>query len=138
MIKYYFVRDYGGGRRSVCCLSILLFYGLYCGYTVYYTVPKEIGFPRYNMKCSRENVILRGKFHVVSCFPLHFILYRRNLDYILDSVEGGERILINGHSSRAHGLAMASNTFHHLFFVGEKGGGQKATPQQKGMVKRGR
>ena len=30
-----------------------------------YTVPKEIDFPRYNMKCSRENVILRGIFHVV-------------------------------------------------------------------------
>ena len=31
------------------------------------------------MKCSGENVILRGKFHVVSCFPLHFMLYRGNL-----------------------------------------------------------
>ena len=91
------------------------------------TVPKEIDFPRYNMKmkCSGENMILRGKFHVVSCFPLHFILYHRNLDYILDSVEGGVRILLNGHSSRAHGLAMASNTFYHLFFVGEKGGGER-------------
>ena len=33
------------------------------------------------MKCSGENVILGGTFHVVSCFPLHFMLYRGNLDY---------------------------------------------------------
>ena len=37
----------------------------------HYTVPKVIDFPRYNMKCSEENVILRGIFHVVSGFPLH-------------------------------------------------------------------
>ena len=41
---------------------------------------KEIDFPRYNMKCSEENVISRGIFHVVSRFPLHFILYRGNFD----------------------------------------------------------
>ena len=29
-----------------------------------YTVPKEIDFSRFNMKCSRENVILRGIIHV--------------------------------------------------------------------------
>ena len=46
-----------------------------------YTVPNEIDFPCYNMKCSGENVILRGIFNVVSCFPVHFILYRGNLDY---------------------------------------------------------
>ena len=46
-----------------------------------YTVPKEIDFPRYNMKCSGENVLLRGIFPVLSCFPLHFLLYRGNLDY---------------------------------------------------------
>ena len=51
----------------------------------YYTVPKVIDFPRYNMKCSGENVILRGIFHVVSCFPLHFMLYSGNLDYFSDS-----------------------------------------------------
>ena len=50
-----------------------------------YTVPKEIDFPRYNMKCSRENVILRKIFHVVSCFPLQFMLYRGNFDYFSDS-----------------------------------------------------
>ena len=38
------------------------------------------------MKCSGENVILGGLFHVVSCFSLHFILYRGNLDYFSDSV----------------------------------------------------
>ena len=31
-------------------------------------------------------MILRGIFHVVSCFPLHFMLYRGNLDYFSDSV----------------------------------------------------
>ena len=32
------------------------------------------------------NVILRGIFHVVSCFPLNFMLYHENLDYFSDSV----------------------------------------------------
>ena len=45
-----------------------------------YTVRKVINFPRYNMKCSGENVILHGIVHVVSGFPLHFMLYRGNLD----------------------------------------------------------
>ena len=40
------------------------------------------------MKCSGEYVILRGIFHVVSRFPLHFMLYRGNFDYVLDSVRG--------------------------------------------------
>ena len=51
-----------------------------------YTVPNEIDFPRYDMICSGENVILRGIFHVVSCFPLHFTLFCGNLDYFSDSV----------------------------------------------------
>ena len=38
------------------------------------------------MKCSGENVKLRGIFHVVSCFPLHFMLFRENLDYFLNRV----------------------------------------------------
>ena len=71
-------------------------YGLICGGENYfiarrqtepfvrYTVPNVIDFPRYNMKCNGENKILRGTFHVVSCFPLHFMLYRGNLDYFLD------------------------------------------------------
>ena len=45
-----------------------------------HTVPKVIDFPRYNMKCSGENVILRGIVHVVSGFPLHFMFYSGNLD----------------------------------------------------------
>ena len=32
------------------------------------------------MKCSGENVILRGIVHVVSGFDLHFIFYSGNLD----------------------------------------------------------
>ena len=51
-----------------------------------YTVPKEIPFMRYNTKCSGENVILGGIVHLVSCFPLNFMLYRGNLDYLSDSV----------------------------------------------------
>ena len=38
-----------------------------------HTVLKVIDFPQYNMKFSGENVILRGIFHVVSDFPLHFM-----------------------------------------------------------------
>ena len=49
------------------------------------TVPKEIDFRRYNMKCSVENVILCGIFHVVSGFLLHFMLYRGNLDCFSNS-----------------------------------------------------
>ena len=37
------------------------------------TVPKVIDFPRYNMKCSGENVILREIVHVVPGFPLQYI-----------------------------------------------------------------
>ena len=33
------------------------------------------------MKCSRENVTLRGIFHVLSRFPLHFMLYRGNFKF---------------------------------------------------------
>ena len=51
-----------------------------------YTLPKEIHFPRYNMKFSGDNVILQGIVHVVSCFPLHFMLYSENLDFFSDSV----------------------------------------------------
>ena len=48
-------------------------------------IPKVIDFPRYNTKFSGENEILRGIFRLVSRFPLHFVLYCRNLDYFLDS-----------------------------------------------------
>ena len=37
----------------------------------HYTVPKEFDFPRYNMKCSWENVILNGivhVFHYITCY----------------------------------------------------------------------
>ena len=45
------------------------------------TIPTEIDFPRYNMKCSGDNLIQREIVHVVSCFPLHFMLHRGYLDY---------------------------------------------------------
>ena len=38
-----------------------------------YTVPKVIDFPRYNIQCSGENVILRGIVHVVSVFLYKFM-----------------------------------------------------------------
>ena len=39
------------------------------------------------MKYAGENAIVRGIFHVVSRYPKHFLLYRWNLDYFLESVE---------------------------------------------------
>ena len=51
----------------------------------YCTVPKVIDFPRYKMKCCEENVILPGICHVVSHFPLLFMLYRGNLDCFSNS-----------------------------------------------------
>ena len=50
------------------------------------TVPKVNDFPLYNMKCSGENMLLRGIIHEVSGFQIHFMLYRGNLDYISNSV----------------------------------------------------
>ena len=52
------------------------------------TVTKVIDFPRYKMKCSGENEILRGIVHAVPHFPLHFMLYRGNLNYFLESAPG--------------------------------------------------
>ena len=50
------------------------------------------------MKCSVENVILRGIFCVVSFFPLYFMLlhnvYRKNLDYFSYSVGLDKNALI--------------------------------------------
>ena len=51
-----------------------------------YTVPKIIDFPRNNTKYSGKNEMLREIFCAVSRFPLHFVLYLGNLDYILNSV----------------------------------------------------
>ena len=34
-----------------------------------------------------KKIILRGIFHVVSRFPVHFLLYHGNLDYFSDSVQ---------------------------------------------------
>ena len=44
------------------------------------------GNPLSEMKCSGGNVILSGIFHVVSCFPLQFMLYLWNLDCFSKSV----------------------------------------------------
>ena len=49
---------------------------------IWYTVPKIIDFPQYNMKFSGGNEILRGIFR----FPLHFMLYHGNLEYFLESI----------------------------------------------------
>ena len=40
-----------------------------------------------NMKCSKKNVKLRGIFHVVSCFPLYFLLYHGNLNNFLGGLK---------------------------------------------------
>ena len=40
-----------------------------------------------NIKCGGKNMILCGQVHLVSCFPLHFMLYRGNFDYFSDSVQ---------------------------------------------------
>ena len=42
-----------------------------------YTVLKEIDFPRYNMKCSGEDVILRGIFHVVHVYTTFHVISRK-------------------------------------------------------------
>ena len=68
--KEYFTK-YAGRTKIINCKEIII---------GYYTVPKEINFPRSNIKCSGENVIQRGIFQVVTSFPLHFILYCGNLD----------------------------------------------------------
>ena len=74
------------GFALFCTIKIPLYLLYLLSALKYYTVPKEINFPWYNMKCCGENLILRGIFHVVSYFPLHFMLYRGNLDYFLHSV----------------------------------------------------
>ena len=62
-----------GGGRGMASLRYTLSQGI-------------IDFPRYKMKCSGENVIQCGIVHVVSCFPLHSMLYRGNLDCFSNSV----------------------------------------------------
>ena len=47
-----------------------------------YTVPKAIDFPRYSMKCTGENVILRGIFHVfhyISCYIANILITFRTV-----------------------------------------------------------
>ena len=84
------------------CRQICTFLVLDCSFVVEiivlivldYTVPKVIDFPRYNMKCSWGNVILRGIVHVVSGFPLHFMFYRGNLDYFSNRVVRCNKMLL--------------------------------------------
>ena len=71
---------------SWVCLKVKTEKKLKNSFYLHHTVPKKIDFPWYNLKCSGENVILRGIFHVVSFFPKHFVLYRGNLDYFSDRV----------------------------------------------------
>ena len=91
-------RDKLGSMRRIklflgqCTLNKILYCNLFKPSWIFrdmyilYTVQKEIDFPRNNMKCSRENVILCIIFHAVSCFPQHFMLYRGNLDCFSNSV----------------------------------------------------
>ena len=78
LTKVFFVKNYDNN-------NFYMFFLFSC-----YTVRKIIDFPRYNMKCSGENVILHGIVHVVSGFPLHLMLYRGNLDCFSNKVGGGE------------------------------------------------
>ena len=50
--------------QSCSFQKFCMFFGIfYKSARLYYTVPKEIDFPRYNTKCSGENKILRGRCH---------------------------------------------------------------------------
>ena len=69
------------------------FCNLYPHYSAAFLITSQ-DFPRYNMKCSRENMILCGIFHAVSRFPLHYMLYRGNLDYFLDSGPRGNPCML--------------------------------------------
>ena len=51
------------------------------------TVPKEINFPQYNMKCSGKNVILRGIFHVVHIMFSMFSCYIAEIGIIFRTVK---------------------------------------------------
>ena len=50
------------------------------------TVPKVIDFPRYNMKCSGDNVDTTRNISCSISFSSTFHVYRGNLDYFMDSV----------------------------------------------------
>ena len=51
------------------------------------TIRSQYTVPRYNMKCIGENVIIRGIVHVVSRFPLHFMLCCGYLDFFSNRVK---------------------------------------------------
>ena len=76
------------------------------------------------MKCSRENVILRGIVHVVSCFPLHFMLYRGNLDYFSEREQwNSTHRLKSGHHAPRHqeeddwGQNHLSTWYQHVWYM---------------------
>ena len=87
-------------------------------YSERYTVPKVIIVPRYNMKCSGENVTLRGIFHVVSCCPLHFMLYRGNFDYFWDSVGAAKALTLfcsdKARMGKAFRLLDSNDIYNHI------------------------
>ena len=74
---------------STPSMTVLVFVHRYRNFfSIQYTVTKVVDFPRYNIKCCGENMILQYTeyfMYVVSHFPIHFMLYRGNLDYFLDS-----------------------------------------------------
>ena len=129
--QYTFRHPYSSLQLQTYKFVFLLLKGTFCEslpkqrtyYISPYTVPKEIDFPRYNMKCSRGNVILRGIFHVVSCFQLHVRLYCGNLDYFLDnklkrSTSWPISMILNnlkGESTfRCFVMSVQYNTFEHF------------------------
>ena len=58
---------------------------------------------RYNMKCSGENEILREILHVVSRFPLHFMLFRGNFDSFSNSEQQCSQNDIDIHCKKSFG-----------------------------------
>ena len=70
------------------------------------------------MKCSGENVILRGIFHVVSRFLLLFMLYRGNLDCLSNSVD--DLLLLYADACIHRDLTLFENCIHWDFTLFEK------------------
>ena len=66
-----------------------------------------------------ENVILRGIFHVVSCFPLHFMLYCGNLDCFSNSIWRNSNINDANESKRL--IALLSLTKRNMGIYSVKG-----------------
>ena len=72
-------------------------------YLARYEEEEEHTLSRYNMKCSGENEILREILHVVSRFPLHFMLFRGNFDSLSNSEQQCSQNDIDIHCKKSFG-----------------------------------